>query len=248
MTELVLRKPASDGMVQLLTLNRHSKRNALNTAMCLAIEEAVLAATTEGARAVVLTGAGTVFSAGADLRAGSFADELYPALEHMLDTIRTLPVPVIAAVNGPAIGAGTMLAMACDLRVVAENAAFRVPVVDVAIALDETTVRTLESLVGGSRARLMLLTGASLDAAAAVDCGFAAAAGPVDTALELAELCAAKAPLTVRQLKMEFAHSSGHPFSAEERAAAQAAAWASEDLQESRRAREEKRRPVFRGE
>lgn len=247
MTDLVHRQSLNQGLVQLLTLNRHPKRNALDTAMCLAIEEAMLGAVEEGARAVVLTGDGTVFSAGADLTSQSFADELYPALESMLDTIRTLPIIVIAAVNGPAIGAGTMLAMACDVRLVAEDAYFHVPVVDVGIALDTVTIRTLELLIGGARARQMLLTGARLTAAAAVDSGFAVAEGDTNTALMFADMCASKAPLTVKQIKMEFAHSSGRPFSREERATAQLNAWWSEDLQEARRAREEKRRPKFHG-
>lgn len=247
MADLVHRQSLNQGLVQLLTLNRHSKRNALDTAMCLAIEEALFSAVDEGARVVVLTGDGTVFSAGADLTSQAFADELYPALEKMLDAIRRLPIVVIAAVNGPAIGAGTMLAMACDVRIAAEDAYFHVPVVDVGIALDEITVRTLELLVGGARARQMLLTGARLTAAAAVDSGFVVAEGDVNTALMFAEMCASKAPLTVKQIKMEFAHSAAQPFSREERATAQLDAWWSEDLQESRRAREEKRRPEFRG-
>lgn len=247
MADLVHRQSLNQGLVQLLTLNRHPKRNALDTAMCLAIEEALLGAVEEGARVVVLTGDGTVFSAGADLTSQAFADELYPALENMLDTIRTLPIVVIAAVNGPAIGAGTMLAMACDIRLVAEDAYFHVPVVDVGIALDEITIRTLELLVGGARARQMLLTGARLTAAAAVDSGFAVAEGDINTALMFADMCASKAPLTVKQIKMEFAHSSGRPFSREDRATAQLNAWWSEDLQEARRAREEKRRPEFHG-
>lgn len=247
MSELVLSQTQEQGRVALLTLNRHSKRNALNTAMCQALEQSLNEAVEYGARAVVLTGDGTVFSAGADLSGDASTEDLFPALLSMLDAIRTLPVPVVAAVNGPAIGAGTMLAMACDLRVVDEAAYFRVPVVDVAIALDSTTVRTLELLVGGARARSMLLTGATLDIDAAVDSGFAYSRGPLDEALKLGALCATKAPLTVAQLKKEFAHSSGSPFSAEELAAAQQAAWQSEDLLESRRAREEKRAPDFQG-
>lgn len=244
---LVLTSTLAEGLIRTITLNRHSNRNALNIPMCEAIEEAMMSAVDDGARVVILHGEGTVFSSGADLSGGVYAGGFYEALLRMLGTIQTLPIPVIAWVNGPAIGAGTQLAMACDLRVVDETALFRVPIVDVAIALDEGTIATLENLVGGSRARTMLFTGAALSSADALDTGFATSAGDITAAISLAELLAAKAPLTVRHLKYEFARTSHRPYDAATRAQAARAAWESADAAESRAARAEKRPPRFTG-
>ncbi|GAB2509823.1 putative enoyl-CoA hydratase echA6 [Corynebacterium atrinae] len=244
---LVLTSTHGEGAIRVITLNRHSNRNALNIPMCEAIEQAMVDACEHGARVVVLHGEGTVFSSGADLSGGVYAGGFYEALLHMLGTIQTLPIPVIAWVNGPAIGAGTQLAMACDLRVVDTTALFRVPIVDVAIALDEVTIATLENLVGGSRARTMLFTGAELSSADALETGFATSAGDFSAALSLAELLATKAPLTLRHLKYEFARTSHRPYDAATRREAARAAWESSDAAESRAARAEKRPPRFTG-
>lgn len=236
-----------DGSVATLTLTRDHKRNALDQDMCRAIDAALDEVVDAGARAIVITGDGSAFCAGADLGGGVYADGFFDALFSMLGHIQRVPAVVIGAINGPAVGAGTQLAMACDLRVVADAAYFRVPVVDVAIALDDVTVRSLERLVGGARARTMLLTGATLSSEDAVSCGFAAMPGTLDDALALASVCATKAPLTLRNLKAEFAWGGYRPFSDEERREFQLAAWNSEDVQEARAARAEKREAEFRG-
>jgi len=101
------------GRVSLLQIDRPERRNALDTATCDQLREAVLGGVDAGARAVVITGRGTSFCSGADL-SGVYGDEFLIALRTMLQTITDAPVPVIAAVNGPAIGAGTQLAVSCD--------------------------------------------------------------------------------------------------------------------------------------
>ncbi|AKE39965.1 Enoyl-CoA hydratase [Corynebacterium camporealensis] len=247
MTELVSSASLNQGRVCVITLDRDSARNALSVQLCKELIDALHTAETSGARVIVLTGAGSVFSAGADLKSKDFAGELYPQLEVLMDTLRTVPVPIVAAVNGPAIGAGMMLAMACDLRVVASSSYFHLPVGDMAIGVDEQAVVSLESLIGGSRARAMLLAGTRLSPADAVACGFAVAEGDLDEAIELATTIAAKAPLTLRALKMDFAHNAARPYSTAERNEARRAAWESDDFQEVRRAREEKRQPEFKG-
>ncbi|WIM67382.1 enoyl-CoA hydratase-related protein [Corynebacterium breve] len=247
-SNLVTSQSFHEGLACLLTLNRNSKRNALNVDLSEELIDEFLRLQSTPVRAIVLTGDGPIFSAGADLKERDFAGELYPALERLMGTIRTLSVPVIAAVNGPAIGAGAMLAMACDFRVVGETASFRTPVTDMAIGVDQSTVRNLELLVGGARARAMLMLGQELDAAGALACGFALQTGGVEEALALAGLLTQKAPLTVKQLKMDFAHVAGEPFTEAECDKARLAAWNSEDFQEVRRAREEKRPPKFLGE
>lgn len=236
-----------DGRVATITLTRDHKRNALDMDVCRAVDSALDEAIDGGARAIVITGEGSAFCAGADLGGGVYADGFFTSLFDMLGHIQRVPAVVIAAVNGPAVGAGTQLAMACDLRVVADAAYFRVPVVDVAIALDDVTVRSLERLVGGARARTMLLTGATLSADDAVECGFAAMPGSLADAHELAAVCASKAPLTIHNLKAEFAWGGYRPFSEDERREFQLAAWTSDDVQEARAARMEKRDPEFQG-
>lgn len=239
--------PEEGVLIREVMLNNHPKRNSLNIPMVEAIEEAMLAAVTDGARVVLLHGEGTVFSAGADLSGDVYAGGFYPRLLHMLGTIQALPIPVVAWVNGPAIGAGTQLAMASDLRVVSDTALFRVPIADVAIALDEVTIATLENLVGGALARTMLFTNAPLSHEQAVSSGFAVSQGGFAEAMALAELVASKAPLTMRHLKHEFARTSHRPYDEAARHEAAAAAWHSEDVGESRRARAEKRAPRFQG-
>lgn len=235
---------SDDGPVRVLTLNRDSARNALSVELCTDLIDALITAERDRVRALVLTGAGSVFSAGADLKAKDFAGELYPLLEELMTAVRTAPMPVIAALNGPAIGAGMMLAMACDVRVSVAEAYFAIPVTDMAIGVDEATTRQLELLVGGSVARAMLLLGQRVSAQRAQELGFVLRLGGLDAALEVAQAAAAKAPLTVRQLKMDFAPDL---FSPEESATARRMAWESDDNAEVRRARAEKRPTHFRG-
>lgn len=232
------------GSVSQITLTRDEKRNALSVELCGAIVAALRECVDGGARAVVLTSTGSVFSAGADLDETDFHGELYPAIEKLVLAVRALPIPVVAFVNGPAIGAGAMLAMACDLRIVSQEAGFRIPVSDMAIGVDAETVQALESLVGGSRARAMLLAGTTLPASEAVDCGFALRQGSLEDAVAQAGALAKKAPLTIAQLKMEF---DPEGFSFAERNEAREAAWNSDDNAEVQRARAEKRAPRFSG-
>ena len=119
MIELSLR-----GRVAVLTLARPGKHNALNIGLCQRIRESIDAV--GDARAIVLTGVGRSFCSGADLDDVYTAD-FRTALYRMLHAVTDAPVPVVAAVNGAAIGAGTQLAIAADLRVVAPSARFAVP-------------------------------------------------------------------------------------------------------------------------
>src|SRR3954452_21250505 len=106
----------SDDGIVILELQREERRNALNVDLCRAIHHAVDEAVAAGARVVVITGRGTAFCSGADL-GGVYGPEFLEALYGMLHHLAEVPIPLIAAVNGPAIGAGTQLAIACDLRV-----------------------------------------------------------------------------------------------------------------------------------
>ena len=163
------------GDVAVIEIDRHERRNALDTKHCHALRDAVQ---TEGARAIVITGAGSTFCAGADLGAvydAAFRDALYG----MLTAVTDAPVPVLAAVNGPAIGAGAQLAIACDLRIAAAEATFAIPTARLGIAVTPWTIRRLALLSGTGTAQAMLIGGESLDAARALQCGLASRLGTV---------------------------------------------------------------------
>lgn len=234
------------GRVAVLTLDRPQKRNALTVELCHLLRDSVRGAVADGARALVLTGSGTSFCSGADLDEVYTAD-LRDALYAMLHAVVDAPVPVIAAVNGPAIGAGTQLAIAADLRVVAPEALFGVPTAKIGLAVDPWTVRRLSALAGNGTARALLLGCAQLDADAARACGLAERAGSGADATGWAAEIAELAPLTLAYSKRVLNDIVEPAPDAGELEAAFAACWASEDLAEGRRARREKRRPGFRG-
>uniref|UniRef100_UPI0018E973FF enoyl-CoA hydratase-related protein n=1 Tax=Mycobacterium lehmannii TaxID=2048550 RepID=UPI0018E973FF len=133
-----------DGHVMTLEMQRAERRNALNAELVDGLREAIEKATAEDVRAIVLTGQGHVFSSGADLSGGQgVADELPDKARALNLAIDAAPVPVIGAINGPAIGAGVILSMICDLRVVAPEAYFQFPVAKYGIALDNWSIRRL---------------------------------------------------------------------------------------------------------
>jgi enoyl-CoA hydratase len=235
------------GDAAVIRIDRHERRNALDIAHCQALEAAVGEVTRDGARAVVVTGAGTSFCAGADL-AGVYGSDFRDALYSMLAAVASVPVPVIAAVNGPAIGAGTQLALACDLRVAAKGAMFAIPVARHGLAVDPWTIRRLALLAGGAAARALLIGGDTLDAAAACQRGLADRAGDGAVALAWAQELAGLAPLSLayakRALAVLFEPGAGEES---ELAAAFDAIWGSEDMAEGQRARAEQRPPRFKG-
>ncbi len=232
-----------DGDVAVLTLTRPDRRNALNTELCRAIQTAVDEAVGSGARAIVVTGEGTAFCAGADL-GGVYGDEFLEALYGMLHHLTEVAVPIIAAVNGPAIGAGTQLAMACDLRVADTTAKFAVPTARNGMAVDAWTIRTLGKLAGMGPARRLMLAAESLDTDEALSCGLADKTGTLDDALAWAHEIATLAPLTLAHNKLVLNGSRADDEAIEE---SFHRVWASEDVREAATARTEKRSPVFRG-
>ena len=149
--------------VMTIELQRPERRNALNSQLVDELREAMQKATTEDVRAVVLTGQGTVFCAGADLSGDAFAADYPDRLIELHKVMDAALIPVIGFINGPAIGAGLQLAMRCDLRVVAPDAFFQFPTSKYGLALDNWSIRRLSSLVGHGRARAMLLTAEKLD-------------------------------------------------------------------------------------
>ncbi|MFD1861203.1 enoyl-CoA hydratase [Aeromicrobium camelliae] len=232
-----------DGAVAVLTLRRPERRNALDLALCRAIDAAAQAAVDDGARVLVITGDGTAFCAGADL-GGVYGDEFLEALYGMLHGLTRLPVPVIAAVNGPAIGAGTQLAIACDLRVADATARFAIPTAKNGMAVDAWTIRTLGKLAGMGPARRLMLAADALDSDAALACGLVDRAGTVEDAVAWAHEIATLAPLTLAYNKLVLNGSRADDATID---AEFSRVWASEDVKEAARARAEKRPPVFQG-
>ena len=185
-------RPA-DG-VALLTLDRPDRRNALSTELreegCRLLAEL---AADESVRALVVTGAGTVFSAGFDLRefevaAGdqAFGRRLWASSDEWHRRWIEFPVPTVAAVNGAAVAGGFDVAVMCDLRVVAASATFAHP----EIAFGDVVYGPLHDLVGGAVARDLCLTGRRVDAAEADRLGLVTRLVPDgqarDAAVELA--------------------------------------------------------------
>ncbi|WP_370246560.1 enoyl-CoA hydratase [Nocardioides sp.] len=230
-----------DGDVELLTLRRADRRNALNTALCTELAAAAQDAVDTGARVLVITGDGSAFCAGADLD-GVYGDEFLTALYGMLHGLTRLPVPIVAAVNGPAIGAGTQLALACDLRVADERARFAVPTPRNGMAVDAWTIRTLAAILGGGPARRLLLAAEEVDRTEALAHGLVDRPGTLEDALAWAAEIATLAPLSLAHNKLVLNGGDDDAV-----AASFAACWASEDVREAAVARTEKRRPVFTG-
>lgn len=235
--------------VALLTLDRPEKRNALNTELCRRIDAAVREALAGGARALVFTGAGTSFCSGADL-GEVYTAEFREAPYGMLRTVTEAPVAVLAAVNGPAIGAGTQLALAADLRIAAPGALFGLPTAKLGLAVDPWTIRRLALLAGNGTARALLLACDQLTAERAREVGLVERLGDAEAALAWAAEVAALAPLTVayskQVLNRAFEVELDEALDKELRTAFDAC-WASDDFAEGRRARAEKRPPRFLG-
>lgn len=237
-----------DEHVMTIEMQRPERRNALNSELVDGLREAIEHAGEQDIRAIVLTGRGTVFCAGADLSGDVFAADFPEKAIALNLAIDQVPVPVIAAINGPAIGAGLQLAMVSDLRVVAPGAYFQFPVAKYGLALDDWSIRRLASLVGFGRARAMLLGAERLDADTALMTGMANRIGTLADAKAWADEIAGFAPLSLqhskRVLNDDGAYAPEWPALHKEMFDR---AWASQDVVEAQVARIEKRPPVFKG-
>jgi enoyl-CoA hydratase/carnithine racemase len=248
--------------VALVTLNLPKLRNAMTTELTLAWTEAMdNVATDRSLRAVVVTGAGSAFCSGADLSwldQGNLDDNTPDRLrDKMLPFYRTwlaptqLPVPVVAAVNGPAVGAGLCLALACDLRYAAPSAAFSAPFTQLGTHGGMAVSWLLPETVGMSRAREMLYTGRVVQAEEALAWGLVSGVADdvVGHAIEVAESVAKAAPIAIRLTKAGLAQASrgGFEVALQWEALAQPVTMATADIHKGIQARREHRNPTFDG-
>lgn len=247
--------------VRLLTLSLPKLRNAMTAELTEAWTNAIDSVKADpGVRAVVVTGEGPVFCAGADLSwLGQLeADEGGPDYlrERMLPFYRAwlapreLPVPVVAALNGPAIGAGIALALACDLRYAAPSGSFRASFIQVGTHGGMAANWLLAEAVGLSRAREMLFTGREVTADEALDWGMISGISDdvLQTGLEVAEQIAAAAPIATRLTKAGINRLPNSLDAALQwDALAQPLTMATEDIHEGIRAIRERRMPSFKG-
>lgn len=233
------------GDVTLITLDRPERRNAVNHDALVDLRDAVAEA--RSSRALVLTGAGGHFCAGADLT-GVEDTGFVALLSEVLRSLQTASYPTIAAVSGAALGAGTQLASACDLRVATPDASFGVPAGKLGLMVDLWTVERLAHLVGGGTARAILLAADVLSGERAHTLGLVQRLGDLDAALEWADAIAQLAPLTLAGHKhgVNLVEAAA-PDAAERYGQSFRTAWRSDDLQEGLAAFRERRRPEFRG-
>ncbi len=156
------------GPVRLVTLNRPERLNAVTDELVVELGEALRR--DDGARAVVLTGSGRAFSSGHDLKhetgpeTPAQARDRLERLQDLTRLIRSSPAPVIAAVEGWAVGAGCELTFACDLAVLAADARFRFPEVSLGLAVTNGVSQLLAAVAGPQRAKRLVLLGEVFDA------------------------------------------------------------------------------------
>jgi enoyl-CoA hydratase/carnithine racemase len=253
----VERDPTAD--IATITLANESKRNALDPTMLAALCEALARLPDEGVRAVVLTGAGDrAFSAGYDIaaleRAAASTDEdAHNPLAPALAAIARGPLPVVAALNGLAIGGGCELAATCDLRVAHAGVTLAMPPARLGIVYAPDGLARFVALIGMAHTRELFLTAQPVAAERALAWGLVdrvvAPAEVLPTARELAAEIARGAPLAVRGTRriLEELIPSLTADAAREIDLLRREAWRSADAAEARTAFREKRPPRFTG-
>ncbi|MCS6915030.1 MAG: enoyl-CoA hydratase-related protein [Myxococcales bacterium] len=215
----------TDGPVLTLTINRPRQLNALNSQVLTELSQALREVDARPeVRAVILTGAGDrAFVAGADIAemAGfspSEALEFAGRGHRLMDQIAQLPQPVLAAVNGFALGGGTELALACDLIYASQKARFGQPEVTLGVMPGFGGTQRLPRLIGPARAAEMILGGEQISAEEALRMGLVLAVLPPDELLphcrQVAARIASRAPLAVRAAKRALRQVQEQPLAA----------------------------------
>lgn len=201
----------AEGAVAVLTINRPKALNALNSAVLDEINETLDAVDLDTVRALIITGAGEKsFVAGADIGEMSTLTKAEGEAfgkkgNDVFRKIETLPIPVIAAINGFALGGGCEISMACDIRICSENAVFGQPEVGLGITPGFGGTQRLARTVGVGMAKQMIFTGRNIKAAEALRIGLVNAVYPLEelmvAAKKMASIIAGNAPIAVRNCK-----------------------------------------------
>ena len=248
-----------------ITLNRPEKLNALNPKMQEELMDVFAAVEQDNAvRVVIITGAGRAFCAGADIeelflkkieerKKGIIEDATQAFIEVACLALAKITKPVIASINGPAIGFGCTLSLACDIRIASEDASFSLAFPKVGIAPEFGSTYFLPRLVGLGKACELVFTAKMFDAKEAKEIGLVNLVTPVDeltkTTYEMASSIAKLAPLAIRVSKKALYQGMNNDLASQLRHEAFALNYlcGTEDHEEGARAFLDKRPPVFRG-
>ena len=246
--------------IAILTLNNPTKYNALGGSIVTDLIEALDAVERQSdVRAIVLTGAGKGFCSGAQFggdtfdRGSSVGSMMRKTINPLIGKMRSLSVPIIVAVNGPAAGAGVGVALAGDIVIAARSARFILSFVRLGAVLDAGTSVFLQRSIGSARARALSLLGEPLGAETAAEWGLiwkvVDDSDLLDEAMALAQKLADGRPVAIGLIKSQInsAWSAPLPSALDDEAAFQARAFATEDLREGATAFVEKRPPRFTG-
>jgi enoyl-CoA hydratase/carnithine racemase len=249
-----------EGPVAVISLNRPSRYNAFNDALIAGINSSLdKAAADPKIRVIIVTGAGPGFSAGADL--GLFAgvtpeqgrDYIQSNYRPLMRKFCDLPKPIIAAIHGTAAGVGCALALACDLRVMTEDASFRYAFINIGLGPDGGAGWFLARAVGYSRAMEIACSGEKIGADRCLELGLTNRIAPegevMTAALQWANELALKAPIALGVTKADLQFAIDHSLedTIDYEAEQQMSAFASEDLREGVGAFLAKRAPNFKG-
>ncbi len=252
---------SSLGAIRRIALNRPQSRNGLVPATCVALAEAIETAREDSnVRAIVLTGEGKAFCSGADLMAAAgelgkrpHAEVIRETFHRLIRAVTESPKPVVAAIRGPAVGFGFDLALACDLRVIGEDAKLGAVFTRIALVPDGGSSFTLSRLVGLGRAKELVLLAETFDGKRAGELGLATrvvADDQVETeAMALAQRLADGPPLALGLAKRNLERGTAGTLSAalDHEIEAQVQCLASADMMEGVSAFFQKRKPAFRG-
>lgn len=181
---------SQDGALWVVTLNRPDKANALTRPMLATISAAVQTAQTAGARALILTGRGAVFSAGADLEAAKAGLAVDSIWEEVSAAVAGFPGLTIAALNGTLAGGAIGMALACDLRLAVPEAKVFYPVMRLGHLPQPSDPARLVALVGPARAKMILLAGVKVSASEALTWGLIDRIAPPDDLMSTARALA----------------------------------------------------------